>query len=255
MNEESSFNQMCIKYKWWWLLGGIFTLGIGIGIIGIIFGIIGFAKSPKTKESAKLSKDEDYNTKVGSFDLGTRLLMSKTILGWNGKCPECQGALGVSKCNSCGADVQKLAAKYAREEQKAMREVNIPSSIMKKSVRFLGGHKDVPEPVYGWLGLLKDKIIFKNELASFFEIGFKEIKNIQIVDDNYTPSLARGVVTTLLGGDTNSQSFRPHKTVLQVTYDTGKRNKELCFEFNSITWAGAVQECQQFYSKMNAMLD
>ena len=62
----------------------------------------------------------------------------------------------------------------------------------------------------------------------------------------------------LLGGDGSdmaTQSFRPHKSVLQIVYDTGKREKELCFNFDAITWAGAVSECQSFFSRLNAMLD
>ncbi len=193
--------------------------------------------------------------KVGIFDIGTRMKMSQIIMGWKGKCPECGGRLGMYKCKKCGADVQEMAARQARLEKAASEEVDIPDAILKKQVRFLGGHKSAPDPVGGWLGLLRNKIVFKNALGVEFEIPFNKIKDIRIVDDKYTPSLGRTFVVGAVGGNTDSQSFRPHKSVLQVVYNTGKRNKELEFNFIAVTWAGAVDECQRFYSKFNAILD
>jgi hypothetical protein len=67
---EGAFTEFCVKYKWWLLIGGIVTIGIGIGVIGIIFGIIGFVKSPKTSELKDGSKGE--NKKEGETKVETK---------------------------------------------------------------------------------------------------------------------------------------------------------------------------------------
>ena len=170
------------------------------------------------------------------------------------------------KCKECGKELhfwnkalgmcfKCFNKKKKKEVSKTMEEVNIPNASIKKPVNFLGGHKSVPKPVEGWLGLTAKAVIFKNKLGNNFEIPLKAINKIEIVDDKYTPSLGRGLVMGALGGDTDSQSFRPHKSVLKITYKGETRVKDLEFNFNAITWAGAVQECQEFYSELNAVLD
>lgn len=196
--------------------------------------------------------------KPGLFDVFGRVDMSKAILSLKGKCPKCGGELGVTKCKKCGLDIQDWAWKQAKEIKKSIEEVNIPNASIKKFVHFLGGHKSVPNPVEGWLGLTNKAVVFKNAIGDSFEITFKTIKNIDIVDDKYTPSLTRGLVVLALGGDGSqfsSQSYRPHKSVLKITFEGKTRTKDLEFNFNALTWAGAVEECQQFYSQLNSMLD
>ena len=133
--------------------------------------------------------------------------------------------------------------------------INIPGALINKSVKFFGGHRLIPEPAEGCLAIVHNVLAFYSSQDQGFEIPLEEIKKIEIVDDSYTPSLGRAALEGFLGGDTSSQSYRPHKCVLKVVYDAGKREKDLCFNFNAATWAGAVSECQTFYARLNSLLD
>jgi hypothetical protein len=220
--------------------------------MGIFDKFKGKLNEIKDKAAKATSKDD----KPGLFDVAGRMRMSKAILKLKGKCPECGGSFGMnSKCKNCGLNIQDWAGKQSKDVAKTLEEVNIPNASIKKPVRFLGGHKSAPKPVEGWLGLTPKAVVFKNGLGNNFEIPLKTIERIEIVDDKYTPGVGRALVMGALGGNTESQSFRPHKSALKITYKGETRTKDLEFNFNAITWAGAVEECQEFYSELNAMLD
>ncbi len=252
-----TFIDFCVKYKWWLSIGGFLTLGMGIGIVALPLGIIGFVKSPKSDDKDEESSTQKSKTgkRLGFWDVAGKAKNVSIIAKLNGKCPECGGQLGAYKCKKCKLDIQSWAADQVRKDRKTLEDVSIPNAVIKNSVTFFGGHKEVSDPTNGWLAIANKKVIFKNANKEKFEIKFEDIENIEITDDSYTPSLARGLVMGFLGGDTDSQSFRPHKSVLKIVYDTGKRKKDLSFNFNAITWAGSVSECQKFYGKLNALLD
>lgn len=189
----------------------------------------------------------------------------------------------VNKCESCGRDLTFLnKALWGKDKDRLcrfcianeakskfndlMNENNkkkrtypsiIKDAIMERGVYFKGGHSSMSEPVNGSLAIIQNnesyKLLFKVNVSKSFEIPFESIKDIEIVDDNYTPGIAR----TILVGNTASQSMGKHKSVFKVTFNTGKRDKSLEFEFggDSLTWKTAVADCQEFYSKVNSMLD
>ncbi len=165
------------------------------------------------------------------------------------------GIMGFIKSSESEVKQDSEKNSNIRKKRKSSEDVEISGSIIKKPVKFFGGHKSIVDPTDGWLAIVSDKLVFKNANLENFEINFADIKEINIVDDSYTPSLGRGFVTGFLGGGTDSQSFRPHKSVLQVKYNSGKRTKELCFDFSALTWAGSVEECRRFYAKLNGLLD
>lgn len=246
-----TFIDFCVKYKGWLTIGGFLTLSIGLGFIALPLGIIGFVKSPKSDSKEHKTKT---GKRLGFWDIGGKTKVVGIVAKLK-ECPECGGQLGAYKCKKCGLNIQGWAADQIRNDRKTWEDVSISNAVIKKSVTFFGGHKSVSEPTNGWLAIVKDKIVFKNANNENFEMKFDDIEDIEITDDSYTPSLARGLIMGALGGNTDSQSFRPHKSVLKIKYNTGKRKKNLSFNFNAITWAGSVDECQKFYAKLNALLD
>jgi hypothetical protein len=190
----------------------------------------------------KKSKDFDNTRKI---DQNTVSLKSSTNQSNNNnpKSSACNGCNGCSGCSSI----------FGGKENTPKNSIS--QYIIEKSVKFLGGHKLIPDPIAGNLLLSNDCVIFQDNQSRIIEIKLENIKQIEIVDDKYTPSLKRGLIMGILGGDTESQSFRPHKCVLKINYQTEKRVKDLEFNFTAVTWAGAVEDCQQFYSKLNSLLD
>ena len=187
----------------------------------------------------------------------------------------------VDKCLSCGRDMSfsnkalfgKDKDKYCRFclREQANANLNeeisqidekankgkypsiIKDALIERSVAFKGGYGGIDKIRQGSLGVTNEKLVFKIGISGNFEIPFNQIKKIEIVDDNYTP----GVMRTLFSANTAAQSLGKHKTVLKIVIDTGNREKELMFQFggSSITWDGAVKECDAFYAKFNSLLD
>ena len=125
------------------------------------------------------------------------------------------------------------------------------------AVLFKGGHGGFVEKTSGGLNLSKTHIAFASASSNkFFAIPLKKLIDVQIVSDNYTPSLARGVfhAFTDTADVLQSQSYRPHNNNLQISFKSGKIKKQIQFEFEAMTWAGSVSSCQEFMSQLNALL-
>lgn len=121
------FIEFCIKTRWWFLVIGILTLGLGIGWILLIFSIIGFIKnhSPTNKTRYSLPSGFDYPDKVKKDDFI--------------KCPVCKkGKIKTdeekpkfSNCTECNAQFKltgektyKLSVKNCEEDYKNFQYTN-----------------------------------------------------------------------------------------------------------------------------------
>ena len=138
---------------------------------------------------------------------------------------------------------------------KQMTDVVGPIKFYNERVTFHGGHAQIVSKVTGTLYLTDSHVgFFYNPKDPYVAIPIKDILKIQIVGDNYTPSLERGIIVAALGGDTSSQSYRPHDNNLEITFHSGKVEKKIRFEFEAVTWAGSVDACQKFHEQLNSLL-
>lgn len=221
-----------------WANEWIQTINLALQQNNVQISSLNYKKSSKT-----ITPQKTIAVTTGNLDHPNDSILNNSDKNRNVKKSDTNGCTGCDGCSSLLGNSQNLSEKSQSQY------------IIEKPVRFLGGDKSIPDPTDGNLMLSTESILFKDNQSGIIEIPLEKIKQIEIVDDKYTPSLKRGLIMGILGGDTESQSFRPHKSVLKISYQTEKRIKDIEFNFSAITWAGSVEDCQQFYSKLNALLD
>ena len=106
---KDTFVNLCVKYRWWLLIIGIFTISFFIGVLLIAFSIVGFVNKSKQAErknvlSSRFLQDSSSSKVQYSNKKPTPLYFKK--------CPVCQHELKLGDaqytCKNGGSNYRAL---------------------------------------------------------------------------------------------------------------------------------------------------